>query len=471
MGDFCPRIVIAGTASGVGKTSLTLALVAALRRRGMAVQTFKVGPDFLDPTHLALASGRECFNLDGWMAGREYVQNLFARETASADIAVVEGVMGLYDGADSKTSEGSTAEIAGWLSSPIMLVVNARGMARSIAATVKGYSELEAGVNIACVMANHTGSTKHSDWLADALDSASLPPLAGSIPKGAFPELPGRHLGLVPASEGTLKREMLEKLAAVLEENSSVDEILRIARNASTLESIARNASTLGFKNDIAEPQALKRVKVGVAFDDAFHFYYADTLKKMESLGCEIVKFSPLKDTALPEGLDGIYMGGGYPELWAENLSDNKPMLESVKSFAESGRPLYAECGGLLYLSESVETVDGKRYPLAGVLRTGVRMRKNFKNLGYVEATLTSDTIVGKRGAKLRGHRFHYSELESDPSLAGGWDTVYSLRPRRSNEKFAEGFRRKGVLASYMHTHLASDPAALNKFIESCEVN
>ena len=461
MGGLCPRIVIAGTSSGVGKTSVTLALVAALRKRGLKVQTFKVGPDFLDPTHLALASGRECFNLDGWMAGREYVQNLFARETADADIAVVEGVMGLYDGADSKTSEGSSAEIAGWLSSPIMLVVNARGMARSIAAMVKGYSELEPGVNIACVMANHTGSKKHSDWMTDALDSASLPPLAGAIPKGAFPELPGRHLGLVPANEGGLTNDMLDHLASVLEENSSVDEILRIARNA----------PPLGFQRVTDEEPTAKKVRVGLAFDDAFRFYYADTLKKMEMLGCEIVKFSPLSDKGLPEGLDGIYMGGGYPELYAENLSANRPMLEAVKGFAESGKPLYAECGGLLYLSESIETMEGKSFPLAGVLRSGVKMRRNFKNLGYVEATLTANTIVGTCGAKLRGHRFHYSELESDPLLANGWETVYSLKPRRSDEISAEGFRRKGVLASYMHTHLASQPTALKKFIESCEVN
>ena len=461
MGDLCPRIVIAGTSSGVGKTSVTLALVAALRKRGLKVQTFKVGPDFLDPTHLALASGRECYNLDGWMAGREYVQNLFARETADADIAVIEGVMGLYDGADSKTSEGSSAEIAEWLSSPIMLVVNARGMARSIAAMVKGYSELEPGVNVACVMANHTGSKKHSDWMADALDSASLPPLAGSIPKGAFPELPGRHLGLVPANEGGLTNEMLDRLASVLEENSSVDEILRIARNA----------PPLGFQSVTDEEPTAKKVRVGLAFDDAFRFYYADTLKKMEILGCEIVKFSPINDKGLPEGLDGIYMGGGYPELYAENLSANSPMLDAVKSFAESGKPLYAECGGLLYLSESIETMEGKSFPLAGVLRSGVKMRKKFKNLGYIEATLTADTIVGTCGAKLRGHRFHYSELESDPVLANGWDTVYSLKPRRSDEISAEGFRRRGVLASYMHTHLASQPAALKKFIESCEVN
>ncbi len=462
MAPVCPRVVVAGTSSGVGKTSISLALVHALKKRRLKVQPFKVGPDFLDPTYLSLASGRDCFNLDGWMSGKKYITELFARETATADIAVIEGVMGLFDGVDPKTSKGSSAETAELLSAPILLVVNARGMARSIAAVVKGFSELEKGVSIAGVIANHCGSARHREYLASALSSANLPPLLGAIPKEAFPELPSRHLGLVTAGKSNLNAEILDKLALVLEDNVDIDAIIKLAKEAEPPE--------LGEASSEIIPEGQK-VKLGLAYDDAFHFYYADSLKKMEQLGCRLIKFSPLSDETLPKNLDGLYMGGGYPEEYAETLSENRPMLEAVKQFAGSGKPLYAECGGLVYLSQGVETLDGKRYPLASILPTHVKMRKSFKHLGYVEATFTADTILGLKGESLKGHRFHYSELESDPLKNSEWSASYSLKTRRTGETAREGFSRKSVLTSYLHAHLASNVTALKKFIASCGGN
>ncbi|MEE8484354.1 MAG: cobyrinate a,c-diamide synthase [Nitrospinota bacterium] len=464
----CPTIVVASTSSGAGKTSVSLALTGALKRRGLKVQTFKVGPDFLDPTYLAAATGRDCFNLDGWMAGKEYVLNLFANETANADIAVIEGVMGLFDGADSATSEGSTAEIASWLNAPVLLTVNARGMARSIAAMVKGFCTFEEGVNVAGVIANHAGSERHRQWLSDSLLSSSLPPLLGAIPKNAFPELKSRHLGLmtadISAGRKNFNSEILERFADVFEENVSVDEIIKLAKSAPAID--IKNVSTSSAQ--ISSAQKDKKIRLGLAFDGAFHFYYPDNLKALERLGCEIVNFSPVSDKKLPDDLNGVYFGGGYPEEFAAQLSANESMMEDIRKFAESGRPVYAECGGLVYLSEGLETLDGTNYKMAGVLPSGVKMRKNFKNLGYVEATITGDTILGRRGEKLRGHRFHYSELTRDPSKSSGWNTVYSLSRRRSKELISEGYQRKGVLASYVHTHIASRPQALKSFVESC---
>ncbi len=309
----CPRIVIGGTESGAGKTSLTLALVAALRRRGTRVQTFKVGPDFLDPSYLAIASGRPCYNLDGWMMGRDYVERLVARATADADIAVIEGVMGLFDGADPDSLEGSTAEIASWLKAPVILVADVYGMARSLAAVVKGFATFERKVRVAGVIANHCGSVRHGIMLAEALQASRLPPMVAAVPRGALPELPSRHLGLVTADSRNLPPETLEALADAFEHYSALSEIVNMARSAPFLYVEAPE------RKRIAE-----RVRLGVAHDTAFHFYYRDLLDDLEDSGCSIVRFSPVADRNLPDGLDAIYIGGGYPEEVAAELSANR---------------------------------------------------------------------------------------------------------------------------------------------------
>lgn len=453
MSKTCPRIVIAGTHSGTGKTSLSLALVAALRCRGLNVQTFKVGPDFLDPTYHAITSDRPCYNLDGWMTGEDYVRDLFARASANADVSIIEGVMGLFDGADAATSEGSTAEIARWLDAPVLLVVNAHGVARSVAAMVKGFASFEHGLNVAGVVANQCGSERHAAWLADSLKSGSLPSLVGAVMRGALPELTSRHLGLVSADSRVLPQSVLDALAAAAERNVNIDDIL----------SIARSASPLGC--DHAERPVLeRRVRIGVARDKAFHFYYQDTFDEMEARGCELVWFSPMNDARLPDELDGLYIGGGYPEANADALSANETMLDSMRRFAETNRPIYAECGGLMYLSRGLETLDGTRHPLVGLLPSWTRMREKKKALGYVEVTLTEDSLWGARGDVLRGHEFHYSELTEAPD----WKPVYALKRRRSDEITPEGFQCGNVLASYAHMHYGSRPEAMERFIKMC---
>ncbi len=453
----CPRIVIAGTHSGTGKTSMSLALTHALAKRGLRVQTFKVGPDFLDPTLLTAASGRDCLNLDAWMMGKEYVLGLFARKTADADIAVVEGVMGMFDGADPKSSHGSTAEMAQWLEAPVLLAVDASGMSRSIAAIVKGYAGLEAGVKVCGVLANRIGSDRHKKMLSEALESCSLPPLVGTVQKGAFPTLASRHLGLVKADLQNLSADTLGQFAAVMKKNADIDGIIKMAKDAPRID--AGEMATVESRG--------KRATVGIAFDSAFSFYYRDTLDAMENAGCELVRFSPIRDVALPHGLDALYFGGGYPEEHAQALSENRGMLEGVRSFASSGKPVYAECGGLMYLSGGVELQDGGKYPFAGIIPPWTKMNKKFRALGYADVLMERDTLVGNAGARLRGHRFHYSEFMENPVQAG-WETAYSLTAKNSGQAEEEGYQRGKVLASYVHLHMASRPGSIESFISHC---
>ncbi len=454
----CPTLVIAGTHSGSGKTSLALALARALTRRGLAVQTFKVGPDFLDPTYLALASGRPCYNLDGWMAGREHVCRLFERAAADADVALVEGVMGLFDGADTAGPAGSTAEIARWLDAPILLVVNVHGMARSLAALVRGFATFEPDLRIRGVVANHCGSERHAEWLADTLQAAGLPPLVGAIPRGAFPQLASRHLGLVTADERLLPEAVLDSLANALEQHLSLE----------TLFPKPGDTIPIFKENWYGVPGFPARLRIGAARDAAFHFYYQDLFDTLATAGCETVFFSPLSDRRLPEGISGLYLGGGYPEAHAEALAANGEILAAIREYAASGKPLYAECGGLMYLSRGLLEAGGRFHPFLGILPARTRMLDGKKALGYVEITLTADSLWGRCGDVFRGHEFHYSELIDDPVADPAWRTVYALRRRRSEAVEAEGFQKEAILASYTHLYYASLPAAIDHFIAHC---
>jgi cobyrinic acid a,c-diamide synthase len=451
-----PRIMIGGTGSGVGKTSLTLGLVALLTRRGLKVQTFKVGPDFLDPTWLALASGRPCYNLDGWMCGESYVRRLFAEKSADADIAVIEGVMGLFDGADAITSAGSSAEIARWLAAPVLLVANAHGVARSLAAVVRGFCGFEAGLEISGVIANRTGSGRHAAMLSDALQSAGLPSLVGAVPRNGLPGLPSRHLGLVTAGSDLLTPTLLAELADQVECSLQLDSILALAAAAPTLQ----------LPPSLQAATSSQPVRIGIARDGAFHFYYPDNLEALAAQGAELVPFSPLLDHGLPPDLQGIYLGGGYPEEYGAQLAANDRMLEAIRLFSATGRPLYAECGGLMYLSQGIELLDGSRHQMAGLLPFWTRMLPRRKALGYVEATLVQDCLLGNTGQSLRGHEFHYSEIIEET----GQDTVrpYLVTKRRTTQPNRDGYAQGGILASYLHLQFAAHPEAAASFVQTC---
>ena len=454
----CPRIVIAGASSGVGKTSVTLALIQSLRKKGLKVQPFKVGPDFLDPTYLSLAAGRACYNLDSWMSDPSYVKNLFVEKSKDADIAVIEGVMGLFDGADADSSSGSTAEIAKLLDAPVLFVVDAKGMAMSIAPLVKGFATFEKGVKIGGVIANRIGSQKHLDWLKASLESAQLPPLSGGVEKGGFPVLPSRHLGLITANREKVNEELLEKLSAGLEKHTDIELILAIARKAPSMKKTVSSSQTKE-----------KWVRLGVAMDEAFHFYYKDTLEAFADEGCEIIEFSLLEDDSLPESLDALYIGGGYPEEYAERLSSNAGMLSSIRSFVKAGGALYAECGGLIYLSEGVETLDGKFHEFAGLIPSRAKMFGRFKSLGYVEAVTLCNSLLGRKGTALRGHRFHYSEFLAQPD-GNEWSNPYRLKKRRDSQTADEGWFSENIFATYVHAHLASNKKVIESILNNCGV-
>ncbi len=454
----CPRIVVAGAHSGVGKTSLTLALVAALRQRGLRVQTFKVGPDFLDPTYLTAASGRTCYNLDSWMGDAAYVKQLFVRTTGDADIAVIEGVMGLFDGASPNSIEGSTAEIARILNAPVLLIVNAHGMARSIAALTRGYAGFEPGVTIAGVVANMTGGEGHRKILVQALESAEAPPLLGCVPRGAIPSLPSRHLGLVTADPRRIRGEIVEACGSAAEQYLDLDYIRSVAESAPQIAVAAQ-------RGEIVEQ---KPTKIAVAWDEAFHFYYRDFLDGLETRGCELHWFSPLRDRVLPEECAGVYLGGGYPEEFAEELSANNSMLQSIRRYAESGKMVYAECGGLMYLTEQISDREGNEFPMVGLLPVGTRMLSRRKALGYVSVHPVKNTVVGGTGEKLRGHEFHYSECTADPEGVAGWTTAYQCTQRRNGRAFREGYSRNGILASYIHLYPGPHEKSIQRFVNEC---
>jgi cobyrinic acid a,c-diamide synthase len=450
-----PRLLIAGTQSGVGKSTISLALIAAMKRRGLQVQTFKVGPDYLDPGHLAQVSGRPCYNLDSWICPADYLSELFVQAGADADICIVEGVMGLFDGSSSTGLSGSSAEIAALLDIPILLVVNSHGMARSFAAMINGYHNFEPGVQVAGVLANRSGSQRHSELLTAALEHSGLPPLLGAIPRDGLPQLKSRHLGLVSAAEQGLGSALIQHLADAAEQYIAIDQLLDRAAQA---------ASKSGASHAPIEPVGENKLRLGVARDEAFLFYYPDLFPALEKRGCQPVFFSPLHDDDLPSDLDGLYFGGGYPEVYARQLSENTRMCAAVNEFCRTDRPVYAECGGLIYLSRGLE--DGAGFiPLVGQLPTRVQMLDKRKALGYVTVTLGANSLFGTKGTKFRGHEFHYSELTDDPVGIDGWQSVYRLQQNRSGAFTAEGYQRGNILASYAHLHLASNPQALDYFV------
>lgn len=457
-----PRLVIGGVASGVGKTTVTVGLCRALQARGLKVALFKCGPDYLDPTYHERAAGRTCHNLDGWLMGRAAVIDTFARASADADIALIEGVMGLFDGAQvtGDVDAGSTAQIAKWLAAPVMLVADAAGMARSLAALVAGFAGFDPELRLAAVFANNVGSRSHLDLLRRALAAASgpppLPPLLGGLPVRTQDSFPERHLGLRSADRAAIPETRFDAWGATMTEWCALDAVLDVARAGATTD-----APPPPVTAPLSPPAP--RCRIGIAHDEAFHFYYEDNLRRLEALGAQLVRFSPLADAGLPD-VDGLYFGGGYPELFAERLADNQKMRAAITAFAGRGRPIYGECGGLMYLAQAIRTRDGHDHPMLGLLPGCAVMADRLEALGYVEVELQAEGLLGPSGLRFRGHQFRYSRLVGAESA----ETVYNVRKRRSGEVFPEGYRAGSVLGSYVHAHWASNPLVAESFVTSC---
>ncbi len=438
-------VVIAGTHSGSGKTTVTLGLMAALVQRGLGVQPFKCGPDFIDPTLHHLATGHVSRNLDVWMSGAPFVQDCFHRQAKNADIAVVEGVMGCFDGGQS-----SSAALAKTLQLSVVLVVDVRSMAESVAALVKGFEELDPQLRLVGVIFNRVGSPRHLQLLAGALKEHCQAELLGYLPRDTEFTIPDRHLGLHMGEEAPISPEALVKLADTVSEYINLDRLCELACGQVEYEPVAPAA--------VASDK--KPVRIGVARDRAFCFYYEDNLDILRQAGAELVEFSPLLDEDLPHGLDGMYLGGGYPELYAAQLAANSSMRAAIRNWSESGRPLYSECGGFMYLTDCIVDLDGDEHSMCGVYPVKARMKKGRSSLGYRQATLAGNTIFGEAGTVLRGHEFHYSTIDPMPESV---ERAYRLA-----DGSAEGYQINNTLGGYLHLHFGFNFEAVQKFVELC---
>jgi cobyrinic acid a,c-diamide synthase len=463
-----PRVVIAGTSSGAGKTTVACGLIGALRARGLRVQGFKVGPDYIDPSHHALASARPGRNLDAFLSGPELIAPLVRHGSQGADIAVVEGVMGLFDGASGRGELASTAHVAKLLRAPVLLVLDAAAMARSAAAIVHGYRTFDPDVEVAGVIFNRVGSDHHEQLLREAVSDLSppTPPVLGALRRDERIVTPERHLGLVPAGEReAAAREALAALAQAIGRYVDVEGIERIACGAPELvggiwSARSPGAPAAGATTPDGEAQP-GGARIALAAGPAFSFHYEENLELLRGAGAELMPFDPLRDEALPADAGALLLAGGFPEVYGAELEANAPLRGQVAAFVASGRPVLAECGGLLYLCNEL---DG--HAMCGALPLRARMTGRLA-LGYREAVAATATPWLDTGERVRGHEFHYTQVEplEAGSAQAGAETLpaaWTLSARGTAR--AEGFARGGVQASYLHVHWAAHPQLASRF-------
>ncbi|MEO0374279.1 MAG: cobyrinate a,c-diamide synthase [Cyanobacteria bacterium P01_A01_bin.17] len=440
-------LIVAGERSGVGKTTVTLALLASLSRQRQ-VQSFKVGPDYIDPMFHEAVTGRSCRNLDPVLTSEQYVQQCFARHSATADLSLIEGVMGLFDGAGD-SDWASTAHIARLLAVPILLVIDCSHLSRSVAAIVHGYRSFDPRLRLAGVILNRVASDRHLEVLKGALAPLKLPVL-GVLHRNAGIKIPDRHLGLVPTDELQGMEKIVTQLADVGDQCFDWEMLMPMLMSPKkTLDAEPKPSQT-----------EEKRVRVAIAKDPAFNFYYPDNLELLEQLGAELVFWSPLSDLALPADIQGLYLGGGFPEMFAAALAENEQARKSVKTAIQSGLPTYAECGGLMYLCESLQDLEGQTHSMVGVLPTAVSMGAKL-TLGYRQATVQQNTPLFSKGAQVWGHEFHHSQLsQASPrpiyDLSGYGASTLSAR---------EGWNLFNLHASYVHLHWGVHPEIPQQFV------
>ncbi|HEY5316384.1 MAG TPA: cobyrinate a,c-diamide synthase [Solirubrobacteraceae bacterium] len=439
-----PRVVIAGTSSGAGKTTVACGLIAAYRARGRAVQGFKVGPDYIDPSYHALASGRPGRNLDAFLSGPELIAPLARHGASGADIAVIEGVMGLFDGASGRGELASTAHVAKLLKAPVVLVVDASAMARSAAAIVHGYSTFDPDLAVAGVIFNRVGSDHHEELLREALEPLGIP-LLGALRRDEQIRAPERHLGLVPAGEREERtRAALDALADALERYADLEAIERLARAAPPLPG--------GTWSPEPASAPVGEARIAIARGRAFSFHYEENLELLSAAGAELCPFDPLSDEDLPEGAGALVLAGGFPEVFGSELEANSALRARVAAFAAAGRPVLAECGGLLFL---LEDLDG--HEMCGVLAGRATMGARLA-LGYREAVAATAIPWLNAGDRVRGHEFHYSTVEAGAGVSPAWELSARGVTRR------EGFVAGAVQASYLHVHWTAHPELAVRF-------
>lgn len=443
------RLVIGAVQSGSGKTTIVTGLLAALRQRGLNVQSFKVGPDYIDPGYHQLASGRPAHNLDTWLVPPQVVPEIFCKEAGLADLAVIEGVMGLFDGGRSGVS--STAEIAKLIQAPVVLVIDVKSMGASAAAIARGFRDYDPDVQLAGVILNRVGSDTHEAIVREAMQKIGMT-VFGAIRRDTALVMPERHLGLLPVQENE-ECQVVNRMGEAVSRQLDLDGLLDLAAQAGSIGD--------GLK---AEKKGRPHLcRIGIARDEAFSFYYPTSLQVLEQNGAELVPFSPLHDDTLPE-LDGMIFGGGFPEMFAGRLAENASMRAAIRSVADRGMPIYAECGGYMYLLEDLQDFEGKVWPMAGVFSGRAVMTKKLQMVGYVEAELRQDTVLGPCGKLFHGHEFHFSaEQETNGMLR-----PFCFKKLRNGVSYPAGQSRKNALGSYLHLHFAGCPDAAASFVAHC---
>lgn len=445
------RLVLAGTGSGVGKTTLTIGIMRALIDRGYSVQGFKCGPDYIDPSYHTAVTKRPSRNIDGWMLSHGVVQTIVSRASKDADVSIIEGVMGLYDGKSPLADAGSTAEISQITNSPVILIINAASMARSAAAIVKGFQELNKETQIVGVIANQLGSKGHFDIVKAAIEQECHIPVIGYLLKGAVEPLPSRHLGLIPAIERGELDEYFSALAQKVEETIDLDQLLSIT-----------NAPALSEASAIFEKSNAQEVHIAVAKDAAFNFYYQENLELLEAAGAVLHYFSPLANEPVPQKAQGLYIGGGFPEEFADQLACNTVANESIRDAIRKGLPTLAECGGFMYCTEAIVTRSGKRVPMLGLIQGEVVMQEQRAALGYREITgMAGNFLIGEE-EEAKGHEFHYSTYEGAHT-----SPAYYTKSRFRSQQ--EGYLHGNLVAGYTHFHFASNPKLAENWVKACK--
>ncbi|MEU1937327.1 cobyrinate a,c-diamide synthase [Streptomyces coeruleorubidus] len=460
MSSSVPRLVVAAPSSGSGKTTVATGLMAAFAARGLAVSPHKVGPDYIDPGYHALATGRVGRNLDAYLCGPELVGPLFLHGARGCDIAVVEGVMGLYDGAAGEGELASTAHVAKLLRAPVVLVVDASSQSRSVAALVHGFVSWDPEVRVGGVILNKVASDRHEVMLREALEQTGVPVL-GVLRRAPQVDTPSRHLGLVPVAERRAEAvEAVAAMAAQVSDGCDLDALVGLARSAGALSGAAWDAAE-AVSSPTHHPtrsDEQPKPRVAVAGGPAFTFSYAEHTELLTAAGADVVPFDPLRDEELPEGTRGLVIGGGFPEVYAAELSANEPLRKAVADLAQSGAPVAAECAGLLYLCRELDGL-----PMCGVLDAGARMTERL-TLGYRDAVAVGDSVLAAAGTRMRGHEFHRTAVEPGAGAEPAWGL-------RTPQRRVEGFVRRGVHASYLHTHWAAEPGVARRFVERCRTS
>ena len=447
-----PRLILAGTNSGCGKTTVTCAVLQALVNRGLSVAAAKCGPDYIDPMFHSRIIGAKSSNLDPFFFDEDTLRFLLAQNASGCDVTVIEGVMGYYDGLGLTSTRASTYELAQKTVSPVVLVVNARGAALSVLASVRGFLDFLPDDRICGVILNGCTAMTYAP-LARVLEDRLGVKACGFLPNLPDCALKSRHLGLVTAAEVADLREKMQRLAAEAEQTIDLDALLTIAREAPALDVVPPTLPAPGAP-----------VRIGVARDNAFCFYYEDSLGLLRTVGAELVPFSPLSDSALPAGLDGLYLGGGYPELHAAGLSANHEMLTQLRAAHRRGVAIYAECGGLMYLGSTLEVTSGERYTMADIIPGHSRMGTRLTRFGYCEAQAQQQTLLAAPGEWLRGHEFHYSDFSpATPAVLA----CRKQRDGKTLQQWQGGWQSGSAFASYLHVHFAQRPTMLNHWLRA----